>query len=156
MYEIQVREVEAQLVLTETRFGNVKGLSPWMGSAFGRGWKRAPKYGGVIAPVYAVIHGKLGPDDWATFEVCIPVAFDQEIPRSEPHRIELAHTEAFTRIRKQQVKHPIIVDAYMAVVHWVEANDKKFLLAPREVYFNDFRNAAPEDESVDIAYPIVN
>ena len=156
MYEVKVREVEAQLVLTETRYGNSRGLSRWMGSAFGRGWKRSQKYGGSIGHYYAVIHGKLGPDDWATVEVCIPVAFDQEIPQSEPHRIELAHKEAFTRITKRQVKQANVVDAYMAVVHWIEGNDKKFLLAAREVYFTDFMAAGPDDETTDIAYPFTD
>jgi hypothetical protein len=153
-YEINTREVEDQLVLTETRYGPVEGLDKFVGPAIGRGWERAPQYGGVIAPVLVIFHGKVGPCESATVEVCIPVPASQSIPKSEPHRIEVSHREAFVRLPKHMLDFPKILEGYGLVEEWVKSNGHKFAGPPREVYFADVMKAGPDDEVFDIAFPI--
>lgn len=156
MFEISTREIAAQQYLTESRYGRVDGLPDWTGPAIGRGWERASNYGGVVGPVLLVFHGQVSPEEAATVEVCVPVGIDQILPASEPHRFDLGHTEVFTRLRKSQSEFPEILKAYDAVAAWVMENGRSFAAAPREVYFTDFMNAAPDDEALDVAFPFTN
>ena len=45
-------------------------------------------------------------------------------------------------------------DAYEAVEQWMAKHNRQMTASPREVYFADFMNADPDDEVVDIAFPI--
>lgn len=68
-------------------------------------------------------------------------------------RLEPARREAFTRITKQQVEFPVILEAYEAVESWVRRNGHAVTGSPREVYFVDFDAAADHEPACDIAYP---
>ncbi|MEJ7838539.1 MAG: hypothetical protein WKF81_06965 [Thermomicrobiales bacterium] len=154
MFEVQTRDIAAQQYLTETRYGRVEGLPDWTDPAIGRGWERAEQYGGVVGPVLLVFHGAITAEEAGTVEVCVPVALEQQIPLTEPHRYESAHTEAFTRLRKSQTDFPEILGAYDAVAKWMMSNGKSFGKAPREAYFTDFMAAGDDDDVADVAFPI--
>ena len=154
MFEIQERDIPEQLVLTEQRHSTFAGLEDWLGAAFGRMWEIAPQFGGITGPVFAIYHGEVNEDSDGPVEVCAPISADQPAPPSVPTRIEPAHREAYTRIRKTQVEYPQILSAYDAVDQWISQHGKTMTGSPREVYFNDFMNAGPDDEVVDIAFPI--
>lgn len=154
MFTIQERDVPEQLVLTEQRHITVDGLSEWMGDTIGRHWRTAEAYGGVSGPVFAIYHGEVNEDGDGPVEVCAPISSEQPTPPDAPTRIESAHREAYTRIRKAQVEFPQILSAYEAVDQWIRTNGKAMAGSPREVYFTDFMNAGPEDEVCDIAFPI--
>ena len=47
------------------------------------------------------------------------------------------------------------IDAYEAVDQWIAKRNRQMTASPREVYFADFMNAGPDDEVVDIAFPVV-
>lgn len=87
-------------------------------------------------------------------EVCIPVAPGAVAQGEDIIRVEPAHTEAYTRIRKAQVAYPQILSAFGAVESWLESQGQQRAGPPREVYFNDFMAAKPEDDACDIAFPI--
>jgi hypothetical protein len=152
-YEVKTRDVEQQLVLTESRHGPLEGLDEFVGPAIGRGWERAPQYGGVYGPVFVIFHGKVGPGESATVEVCTPVA-EQSIPASEPHRVERAHREAFVRLPKRMNDFPAILEGYSMVENWIKSNGHRIAGSPREIYFTDFMAAGADDEAFDIAFPI--
>jgi len=67
---------------------------------------------------------------------------------------QFARREAYTRIRKSMVEYPRILTADDAVEGWIATPGKSMSGSPREVYFADFMNAAPDDEVVDIAFPV--
>jgi len=46
------------------------------------------------------------------------------------------------------------ISAYDGVARWAAANGVEITGAPREVYFVDFRSAAPGDEVCDVAFPV--
>jgi hypothetical protein len=69
-------------------------------------------------------------------------------------RFEPAHREAYVRLRKAQVAFPQILSAYDGVARWAAANNVEITGAPREIYFVDFRSAAPADEVCDVAFPV--
>ena len=154
MYEIQERDIPEQLMLTEQRHTTVDGLQDWMDATFGRMWEMAPRFGGITGPIVAIYHGEVNEDSDGPVEVCAPISPDGATKPDVPTRIEPAHREAYTRIRKSQVDFPQILDAYDAVDQWIKKNGKTMTGSPREVYFADFMNAGPDDEVVDIAFPI--
>jgi len=154
MFEIKERDIPEQLMLTEQRHITVADLTDWMGATFGRMWEIAPQFGGITGPLLAIYHGEVNEDSDGPVEVCAPISSDQATAPSAPTRIEPAHREAYTRIRKSQVEFPEILTAYDAVEEWITKNGKQVTGSPREVYFADFMNAGPDDEVVDIAFPI--
>ena len=153
MYQVHERNIPEQLMLTEQRHTTVAGLEDWLGATFGRMWQIAPRFGGITGPVLAIYHGEVNEDSDGPVEVCAPISPDGATQPDVPTRIEPAHREAYTRIRKSQVEFPQILDAYDAVDQWIRKNGKTMTGSPREVYFADFMNAGPDDEVVDIAFP---
>ena len=154
MYEIQERDIPEQLMLTEQRHTTVGGLEDWLGATFGRMWEIAPRFGGITGPVLAIYHGEVNEESDGPVEVCAPISPDGATRPDVPTRLEPAHREAYTRIRKSEVGFPQILGAYDAVDQWIKRNGKTMTGSPREVYFADFMNAGPDDEVVDIAFPI--
>lgn len=154
MYEIKVRDVPEQVLLTEKRNITVDGLSDWMGQTFGQHFRTAAALGGVVGPTLAIFHGQVNEESDGPVEVCAPISPEATVPAGVTTRIEPAHREAYTRIRKAQVEFPQILSAYDAVEAWIRENGKTCAGSSREVYFTDFMAAGPDDEVVDIAFPI--
>lgn len=154
MFEIHERDIPEQLLLSEQRHTTVDGLSNWIGETFGKHFQTAGPLGGVVGPTLAIYHGEVNEDSDGPVEVCAPIKPDTKVPDGMTTRIEPAHREAYTRIRKAQVEFPQILSAYDAVEQWIKTNGKTMTGSPREVYFTDFMAAGPDDEVCDIAFPI--
>jgi hypothetical protein len=154
MFEVKERDVPEQLVLTEQRHILAPEIPNWMGGAFGRLFEAAGRYGGATGAALAIYHGLVNEVSDGPVEVCVPIAREQAQPVETPNRIEPAHREAYVRITKSLVAFPQILTAYDAVAQWLAARGIEPTGSPREVYFADFMNAGPDDEVVDIAFPI--
>lgn len=154
MFEVQERDVPDQFVLTEQRQITVAGLSDWMGAAIGRHWQTAEAYGGIAGPIFVIFHGKVDEDSDGPVKVCGPI--DPAAGSTVEHatRVEPAHREAYTRLRKAQVEFPQILTAYDAVERWIAQSGQQRAGPPREVYFTDVMATGPDDEVTDIAFPI--
>jgi DNA-binding transcriptional MerR regulator/effector-binding domain-containing protein len=154
MYQIEERDIPEQVVLTEQRHTTVRGLTDWLGACLPRLHALAGGVGGSAGPAFIIYHGEVSEESDGPVEVCVPIAADRRSDTGAPTRTEPAHREAYTRIRKVQVAYPQILDAYDAVAQWTATNNRQVAAAPREVYFTDFMNSGPDDEVVDIAFPI--
>ena len=154
MFEVKERDIPDQLVLTEQRRGTIEGLSDWIGATIGQHWQTAEAYGGISGPILVIFHGQVDEDNDGPVEVCGPIAPPEGTVVEHPTRVEPAHREAYTRIRKAQVQFPQILTAYDAVGRWIGNNGRTVAGPPREVYFTDFVNAGPDDEVTDIAFPV--
>lgn len=154
MYEIHEREVPEQVVVSEQRHVTVHGLTDWFDECMPRLHGIAARNGGTTGPAFIIYHGEVNEESDGPVEVCVPVDREQLGQIEAATRIEPAHTEAYTRIRKAQVEFPQILDAYEAVEQWMAKNNREMAASPREVYFVDFMNAGPDDEVCDIAFPI--
>ncbi len=151
MAEVETREVPAQQVLTEQRHTTVDGLNEWIGQGFGRLMAAAQALGGVTGPALVIYHGEVNEDSDGPVELGVPIGAAPGpgvAAREEP-----AHREAFLRIPKSQVEFPQILGAYEKVEHWIRANGHTPAGSPREVYFNDFMAAGPDDLVCDVAWP---
>ncbi len=154
MFHIEERDVPEQVILTEQRHTTVHGLTDWFDECMPRLHTLADSNGGITGAAFIIYHGQVNEESDGPVEVCIPIAADHQIAASAPTRSEPAHREAYTRIRKAQVEFPQILDAYEAVEQWIAKNNRRATGSPREVYFADLMNAGPDEEVVDIAFPI--
>ncbi len=155
VFDVRVREVPEQVVLTEQRYTRVQELGPWIDEAMGRLQKAAAGHGdGMIGPCFIVFHGEVNEESDGPVEICLPITPAVDRPVDGAARVEPAHREAYTRITKAQCAFPQILSAYDAVRLWTEREGRPVTGSPREVYFADVHAAAPQDEVCDIAQPI--
>ncbi|MDQ3655838.1 MAG: MerR family transcriptional regulator [Chloroflexota bacterium] len=154
MFEIEERDVAEQTVLTEQRHTTVNGLTEWFDDCMPRLHTLAANNGGVAGAAFIIYHGEVNEESDGPVEVCVPIDPARREKLAAPTRVEPAHREAYTQIRKSLVEYPQILTAYDAVEQWITKNGKRVAGSPREVYFADFVNAGPDDEVVDIAFPI--
>lgn len=153
-FEIRERDVPAQVVLTEQRHLPIGELSDWIGAAAIRLSVAAEPFGGPAGHPFVVYHGEVNEDSDGPVEFCLPLDPATPLVKVAPMRHEPAHTEAYTTLRKAQVEFPQVLSAYDALHNWAAINDRVQVSSPREVYFNDFRSAAPGDEVCDVSLPI--
>ncbi|MFL6117539.1 MAG: MerR family transcriptional regulator [Catenulispora sp.] len=153
-HTVLIREVPAQLVLTEQRHITLEELSGWIGMAMGRLHGAAGPAGGAVAPSFVVYHGEVNHDSDGPVEVCVPIDPAAADGIDIATREEPAHREAYVRITKAQVAFPQILSAFEAVGRWVYEQNLAPSAAPREVYFADFGAAGPDDEVCDVAFPL--
>ena len=152
--DVRVRDVPEQRVLTEQGHMQVDKLSAWIGAALGRLVGAAGSVGGVVGPVFVVYHGEVNEDSDGPVEACVPVGPEAEDPVDLPLRREPQHREAFVRLRKAQVEFPQILSAFDGVAQWISTQGLGIAASPREIYFTDFKAAAPGDEVCDVAFPL--
>lgn len=151
MAEPEIREVPDQQVLTEQRHTTVNGLTEWIGEGFGRLMSAAASLGGVTGPAFVIYHGEVNEDSDGPVELCVPIGTAPG--PAVAARVEGAHREAFVRVRKSQVEFPQILGAYEEVEQWIQDNGRSKTGSPREIYFNDFMAAGPDDLVCDVAWP---
>ena len=154
MFEIKERDVPEQFVLTEQRHTTVAGLTDWLDDCMPRLHGLAARIGGATSAAFIIFHGEVNAESDGPVEVCVPIDPARGAEAPAPTRTEAAHREVYTRIRKSLVEYPQILTAYDSVEQWISSNGRSCTGAPREVYFADFMNAGPDDEVVDIAFPI--
>jgi DNA-binding transcriptional MerR regulator len=154
MYDVKVREVPEQLVITEQRHVTAGELSTWFPESFSRLAAIASRHGGMKGAPLSIYHGVVNEDSDGPVETAVPIDPGQAPQVKELKRIEPAHREAYVTLRKSQVVFPQILGAYEAVDQWIRENGKAIAGAPREVNFGDFATAGPNDEVVDVAIPI--
>jgi effector-binding domain-containing protein len=168
MYDIQVRDVPEQLVVTEQRNVDQRQLVEWLPGAMARVAAAAGELGGVVdssqpwlmrgdhpvAPVFIVIYEGNPNEGPVAVECCAPVAGGGE-SRDAATRHVPAHREAYVRLTKEQTEPPERIGAaYGAVEQWLQAQGMEIAAAPREVYYTDYFGAKPEEDVFDVAFPI--
>jgi len=156
MFEIQVRDVPEQTVLTEEGRMLADALPGWIGAALWRQHAALDEAGGPAGPPAVLYHGPVTMETEGLVEACTPVAAGAAAGLGAPTRVEPAHREAYVTIPKSLVAFPEILTAYDAVESWITERGETMTGSPREVYFGDFEAAGPDDPVVDIAFPIAS
>lgn len=154
LFEVRVRDVPEQVVLTEQRHVLVPDLVAWVRSATDRLRRAARACGGHSGPGFVVYHGEVNQDSDGPVEACLPVDPSCAALATLAMRREPAHREAYVRVRKAQVEYPQILSAFDAVGQWIADQGRVEAGPPREVYFTSFEAAGPADEVCDVAFPI--
>ena len=169
MFDVKLRDVPEQVVVTEQRTVDQAQLVEWLPGAMARVARSAEGFGGVIgsssfpwlerrdhpsAGVFIVIYEGNPNEGPVPVEVCAPVA-GQNGPADAATRRVPAHREAYVRLTRAETEPTSrIGDAYVAVERWIGAQGLEVAAAPREVYYRDYHTAGPEDEVFDVAFPV--
>lgn len=153
-FSVTERDVPAMTVLCEQRHVNAIDLPDWLANRTAYLVDIALQHGGVANDVFVIYHGEVSEDSNGPVEICVPVDGDQAAGLLVPTRVEPAHQEAFTPLRKQQAAWPQILTAYDAIEQWVVMHQREVKGPPRETYAPTFHTAAPDEQVLDVAYPI--
>jgi DNA-binding transcriptional MerR regulator len=147
-WEVSVRDVAEQHVLTEVRYVNATEMG-WIGEATDRLTDLADRSGGPAGPRFVVFHGEVTEDANGPVEVCVPVHPDAA-GRAEP-----AHREAYIPVAKGHFEPPRILSIYDTVRRWVRERGHTVAAPPREVYTYGavLETAGPGDLVCDVALP---
>ncbi|SED52867.1 DNA-binding transcriptional regulator, MerR family [Streptomyces sp. 2231.1] len=166
MYEkfaIEIIDVPAQVVITESRHTLADELPAWIGASLGRLEAGARECGGVTGAPFVVYHSEVSMESDGPAESCVPVADEaaarawagrQGRARETTVRVEPAARLAYTRITKAQVAHPQILAAFEAVEQWTAGEGLSIAGPCREIYFADWDAAGPGDPVCDVAFPV--
>jgi DNA-binding transcriptional MerR regulator len=154
MYEINVREVGEQTVLTEQAYVTAPGLTEWIVAAGLRQLEAANAVGGQTGARLVIYHGEVSEDSDGPVEEATPISPDRATDAMVATRVEPAHREAYVTVTRAQVRYPDILSAYDAVERWITENHGAIAGPPREAYFADPSEGPDDDPVADIAYPI--
>jgi hypothetical protein len=152
--DVKLRDVDAQTVITLRAYPTQEQLVPWIQNDAMGLWEKVGPLGGNTGDAFLIYHGEVRPDLASTVEYCIPVSPDQQIPLELGPRIEPAHKQAYVRIPLRMMQFPEILQAYEAVENWVKENGKEITAPPREINFVNPQAIGPDDDAMDIAFPI--
>lgn len=155
MFEIQTRQVPEAKIITIQRRVYANDLPAFISEGFGRlmDHLKAADAPFAAAP-FVIYHGEVNHDSDGPVEVCIPYLGTVDPGPDMNIRIEPEHPEAYATITKAQCVFPEILKAYDAVSLWLREHGKMCSpLACREVYFENWDGAGPDDLVCDIAYP---
>jgi DNA-binding transcriptional MerR regulator len=154
VYDIQTREVPEQKVLSTQRNITAGDLPAFIGEAYTQLFAHLEAGGRPVAgDPFVVYHGEVTEDSDGPVEVCVPFTGPLEPAGTLGVRLEPAHTEAYTRIPKREIRFPDILRAYDAVGGWLHERGERPTLPPREVYFTDMSAVGDDEPAADIAFP---
>lgn len=155
MYDIQLREVPQQKVVTLTRALLVGNLPGFIDSAHRDLYGVLAQAGLQAGPTsFVIYHGRVDEDNDGPVEVCVPFEGVLE-PRGEMRiRLESAHHEVFTTITRAQCEFPGILQAYDAVFVHTRQQGLKRTGSPSEVYFTSESGVGDDAPFCDIAFPV--
>ncbi len=153
MYRVEQRDVPAQRVASIEERVLAGELPAFIDRSMRSLCGHLEQSAATMGIPFVAYHGEVNLDSDGPVEVCIPYDGTLEPIDQLRLRLEPAHREAFTRITKQQVEFPVILEAYEAVESWVRSNGHAVSGSPREVYFVDFDAAADHEPACDIAFP---
>jgi effector-binding domain-containing protein len=169
MIDVRLREVPEQLIVTEQRSVDQATLEKWLPGAMARVATAAEAFGGVAGtsawpyldraqrpdePVFTVIYDGNPNEGEIPVEVCAAVLAERPAPADVAVRRIPAHREAYARVTKQQVTSGQLGAVYEAVEGWVATQGLQVDGPPRETFWTDFGDAAPDDQVFDVAWPV--
>jgi hypothetical protein len=158
--DVQLREVPAQVVVTEQRMVDQQSLERWLPEAMARVHKTAGSMAAGTAEqphllrVFIVIYEGNPNEGETAVECCTPLHADGAAPDGAAARTIPAHREAYVRVLKRTVQSGAVGDVYVAIGNWIEGQGLEIAAAPRETYWTDFYSAAADDEVFDVAFPV--
>lgn len=156
MYDVQLRDVPEQKLLTAERRLTVDALDDFIDTATAAITRHLDESG--LTPcgqLRVIFHGMVTEDSDGPVEVAVPFAGSVEPVGELRVRLQPAGSEAFTRLTRVQSEFPGILDAYRAVGHWIDQKPMRRAGSPAEVYLvgPHCADADPDAPYFDVAWP---
>jgi hypothetical protein len=165
--DVRVREVPAQVVVTERRMVDQQSLQRWLPEAMARVRKAAGSVAAGTAeqpyllrdhagdePVFIVIYEGNPNVGETPVGCCTPLRADGAAPDGAATRTIPAHREAYARVLKRTAQSGAVGDVYVAIGKWIQGRGLEIAAAPRETHWTDFHCAAADEEVFDVAFPV--
>ena len=106
-----------------------------------------------------VYHDGLTVDSPGTVEVCQPIDPDfgrrLELPEGIIRRVEPEHVEAWVTVSRAELAFPEIDEIYAGLDADLTDRGWQRNGAPREVYWGEWNDAAIDDPTCDVCFPVV-
>ncbi len=165
--DVRMREVPAQVVVTEQRMVDQQSLERWLPEAMARVHKTAGSMAAGTAeqpyllrdhvgdePVFIVIY-EGNPNEGGRRSSAVPPACGRRSARWYGYAGRFRRTGKRTYAPwKRTVQSGAVGDVYVAIENWIEGQGLEIAAAPRETYWTDFYSAAADDEVFDVAFPV--
>ncbi|MFV5998953.1 MerR family transcriptional regulator [Streptomyces sp. NPDC056231] len=157
MYVIAEREVCQQKVVFVQQHVTAEHLGAFLGEATEQlfAYLRAAD-AGLSGPVFAVYHGLVDQDGNGPVEVCVPTESPVQPTGRIGVRLEPAHRQAFTELRKGQSEYPTVAGAFAALASWLDGRGLQPSASAREIYYPNWADADADEHVMDIAVPFQN
>lgn len=134
-YEISVREVGAQPIVSISRRLKVAGLDGFIQESVAALHAALGSRGAAPAgPPFGIYHGPVNQEDDGPIEVCVPVAQPVELGGEVQARALPAGRLACVTLRGPECQFPKVLEGYDALYEWVERNGYRTDGPPREVW----------------------
>lgn len=153
MYDVELRQVEAQKLLSTTRRLTVEQLDDFIRSSSQTLASHLESSGAQGGWLRVIFHGMVTEDSDGPVEVAMPFTGSVEPVDDLSVRMQPAGAEAYTRLTRAEGEFPGILEAYDAVGRWIDANGMRRAGSPAEVYFTESDDAAPDQPYFDVAWP---
>ncbi len=168
MFDVRVRQVPDQVLVSETRSVDQAGLEKWLPDAMARTGEAAGGLGGAgttvawpyllreafgEAPVFVVIYEGNPNEGEVPIEIGAALHPDRTASSDGLHLVP-AHREAYVRVTKEVVQSGRLGQVYETIPAWLSAQGLQMDGPPRETYWTDFYEAGPHDDVFDVAWPI--
>lgn len=159
-YDIQVRRVPSQQLLTVTRHVLAPDLPQAIGEGFGALHRHLTAHGAQPSGAPLVIyHGEVSEDSDGPIEICWPYLGELPAHPDFVQRPEPAYTEAYVTLTRAQFQFPEILQAYAAVQAYAEAHGERSPQPTREVYprygDRDWDESGPNDPAGEVTWPFI-
>ncbi|WP_130864579.1 GyrI-like domain-containing protein [Acidipropionibacterium timonense] len=146
------RAVPNQDVLAVSRRISVDELDEFIDTTMRTLERMAPPAGHP----FVVYHDGLTVGSPGTVEVCQPVhARRLDPPEGVVRRVEPAHVEAWVTVSRAELAFPEIDDIYADLDADLRSRGWQRNGAPREVYWGSWNDAAIDDPTCDVCFPVV-
>ncbi|MFC0003369.1 MerR family transcriptional regulator [Micromonospora siamensis] len=108
----------------------------------------------LTGPLFVVYAGQLDEETRGPVELCAPV--ERVVPPAGQVgvRLDSAHREAYTQVTRGRAGYPAILRAHDVVRGWLTDNGMELASPPREVYFENWHRAEPDEYAAEVALPI--
>lgn len=149
------RVVADQHIISVNRRVSVDGLDEFIDEAM-NGMARLLEGNGYPFVIY---HDGLTVDSPGTVEVCQPIDPDfgrrLELPEGIIRRVEPEHAEAWVTVSRAELAFPEIDEIYAGLDADLTDRGWQRNGAPREVYWGEWNDAAIDDPTCDVCFPVV-
>lgn len=154
MHVIKQREVTQQKVAFMHQHVTAERLGAFLRATTKELFAYLSKAGACLAgPVFVVYHGLVDQDGDGPVEVCVPTATTVEPAGRIGVRLEPAHRQAYTELRKEQSEYPTVAGAFTAVASWLDERGLRPSASAREIYYANWADAGADEHVMDVAVP---
>ncbi|MEU5367025.1 MerR family transcriptional regulator [Streptomyces sp. NPDC005925] len=137
-YLIEERETGEQRVVFVEGHVTAEGLPGFLDAATEELFGHLRAGGGAPSgPVFAVYHGLVDEDGDGPVQVCVPTEGPVEPGGRVGLRVEPAHRQAYTELRKGQGAYATVAGALDAVAAWLHGRGLRPSASAREIYYPD-------------------